>query len=138
MSVAGSRRRPRPAPHRARAQRTPPKRNNVSFRHYLHIAKIMENTQLKQLEEFKKIIVTMFKNCESIHNFDRAVYVKAYGEYAVSVVEGICESMPDVDKPNVKVQSALNIAYDTGFSDCMKMVVSIMDRTILSGEASFT
>lgn len=98
----------------------------------------MENTQLKQLEEFKKTIDSMFSNCEAIHRFDRSVYVCAYGEKAVSFVEDICEEMPNVDRPNVCIQSALNIAYDKGFEDCILMVTSIMERTISNGEASFT
>lgn len=98
----------------------------------------MEKKKIEQLEEFKKVITSMFNNCEAIHRFDRSVYISAYGEKAVLFVEDICECMPDVKKPNVAVQSALNIAYDKGFEDCMLMVVSLMERTILNGEASFS
>lgn len=98
----------------------------------------MEKKKLEQLEEFKKTVSAMFQNCEAIHRFDRSVYISAYGEKAVLFVEDICEAMPDTSKPNVAIQSALNIAYDKGFEDCMLMVISIMERTILNGEASFS
>ncbi len=90
------------------------------------------------MEEFKRIISRLFANSQAIMDFDRKVYVKAYGEKAVSFVEVNAEAMPDTDNPNMRIQSMLNIAYDQGFRDCIEMTVRAMENTCGYDEQSFS
>ena len=50
----------------------------------------------------------------SIMDFDRRIYVRAYGEKAVSTVEKKAEIMPETNDTDTALQSMLNIAYDQG------------------------
>jgi hypothetical protein len=68
----------------------------------------------------------------SIMDFDRRVYVTAFGENAVSTVETHAEVMPDVDNPDYSIQAMLNIAYDQGFKDACMMIVRVLEN---SGES---
>lgn len=86
------------------------------------------------MTEFKNQIENLFSNCIRITDFDRRVYVQAYGETAVSVIEKQAEVMPDTDNPNMRIQAMLNIAYDKGFNDCIEMVVRCMENTCGFGD----
>lgn len=90
------------------------------------------------MEDFKKIIAQLFNNCQSIMDFDRTVYCRAYGEDAVCYVERISEIMPDTDNPNMRIQAMLNIAYDQGFKDCVSMVIRAMENTCGYDEESLS
>lgn len=65
----------------------------------------------------------------SIMDFDRRVYVTAFGEEAVSTVEKYAELMPDSDNPDFAIQSMLNIAYDQGFKDACLMIVRCLESS---------
>lgn len=71
----------------------------------------------------------MIENAMSITDFDRRVYVTAFGEKAVSTVEQNAELMPDTDNPDFALQAMLNIAYDQGFKDACMMIVRVMESS---------
>lgn len=71
----------------------------------------------------------MIENAVGILDFDRRVYVNAYGELAVSMVEKNAESMPDSDNPDSSIQAMINIAYDQGFRDACMMIVRVIESS---------
>lgn len=71
----------------------------------------------------------MIDNCMKIMEFDRRVYVTAFGENAVSTVEKYAEIMPDSDDSDFAIQSMLNIAYDQGFKDACLMIVRCLESS---------
>ena len=71
-------------------------------------------------------IIKRLKATKCITDFDRCVYVNAYGSDAVGFIEATCEQMPDVDNPNNRIGAMLNIAYDKGFDDCYQMILNVM------------
>lgn len=71
----------------------------------------------------------MIENAMKITDFDRRIYVTAFGEKAVSTVEKNAELMPDVDNPDFALQSMLNIAYDQGFKDACMMIIRVIESS---------
>jgi hypothetical protein len=74
-------------------------------------------------------IQKMIENSVSIMDFDRRIYVRAFGEKAVSTVEKNAELMPETNDPDTALQSMLNIAYDQGFKDACMMIVRVLERS---------
>jgi hypothetical protein len=76
-------------------------------------------------------IIKRLKAAKCITDFDRCVYVNAYGSEAVGFIEATCEQMPDIENPNNRIGAMLNIAYDKGFDDCYQMILNvIMERGV--------
>jgi hypothetical protein len=74
-------------------------------------------------------IQKMIENSMSIMDFDRRIYVRAFGEKAVATVEKNAELMPETNDPDTALQAMLNIAYDQGFKDACMMIVRVLEHS---------
>lgn len=79
--------------------------------------------------DFVRVLDSISKRleaCEKITSFDRAIYVGAFGDSAVSFIEEACVSMADVSSEKHRVQAIANISFDAGFNACIKMIRDIL------------